>query len=532
MTTLRLRLLLAVALAIYPMMVSANPPEQLQLRLLQTRNSGNVDYQLVRAAKGKFQAKAPLPDERAGDLILVGRDGEGRELFRRAVRNPGTLRAESFDPATGRIEEARDIERPAAVVEVEIPDAAGLQSVDLVERPANASARAAAPAPVRRLGRDELDRALARASAPVAGAAALATQWLWQSGATSQRLDLVLIGDGYTASQMAQWHTDAQMIANGYLNDPLFATNKYKMNILRVDIASAQSGVTEPGITRNSALGTVVGCFATARLVCPDETLVYNAVDPVTPADGRDLIVVVANTQTYGGSGGTVGAVTMHPQAIEIGLHEIGHAAFGLADEYDTGTCATTSEPPEPNVTMAWAKAASKWSSLISTGTTVPTPVGYYAAGTVGLFTGAKYCTSGVYRPTQDSRMRTLGQPWYAVNEARAQIVFNYYAGTSNTVNASGSLSGTGATANYPSGTSFHSAAGGWFYVSTLGPASANFNLVLYKWSGSAWSVVSQSAQNGSNDSLMYFGSAGYYYTAISSLSGSGSYTLSYSFPK
>jgi hypothetical protein len=527
----RLRALLAGALMIIPILVSAKSPEQLQLRILQTRNSGNVDYQLVRAAKGNFQAKAPLPDERAGDLVLVGRDAAGRELFRRAVRNPGILRAESFDPATGRIEESRDIERPAGVVEVEIPDAAGLRSVDLVERPARSSGRAAAPAPVRRLGRDELDRALAGASAPVAGAAVLATQWLWQSGATSQRLDLVLIGDGYTAAQMAQWHSDAQMVANGYLNDPLFAANKTKLNILRVDIASAQSGVTEPGISRNSALGTVVGCFNTARLVCPNETLVYNAVDPVTPADGRDLIVVVANTQTYGGSGGTVGAVTMHPQAIEIGLHEIGHAAFGLADEYDTGTCATNSEPSEPDVTMAWTKAAAKWGSLISTGTTVPTPVGYYPAGTVGLFTGAKYCISGVYRPTQDSRMRTLGQPWYAVNEARAQVVFNYYAGTSNTVNASGSLAGAGASANYPSGTSFHSANGGWFYVSTLGPASANFNLVLYKWSGSAWVVVSQSAQNGSNDSLMYFGTGGYYYTAIGSLSGSGSYTLSYSFP-
>jgi hypothetical protein len=222
----------------------------------------------------------------------------------------------------------------------------------------------------------------------------------------------------------------------------------------------------------------------------------------------------------------------MHPQAIEIALHEVGHAGFGLADEYDYGTCATATEPAEPNVTMAWAKASSKWGSLISSGTAVPTPTGYYPAATVGLFAGAKYCTSGVYRPTQDSRMRTLGQPWYAVNEARAQVVFNYYAGTSNTVDASGRLAGPGATANYPSPNAFHSAAGGWFYVSTVGPAGSNFNLLLYKWNGSAWVLVSQSAQNGSYDTIMYSGTGGYYYTAITALSGSGSYTLSYSFPQ
>ncbi|HEY9023301.1 MAG TPA: M64 family metallopeptidase, partial [Burkholderiaceae bacterium] len=503
---------------------------QLQLRILLTRESGNTDYRLVHVAKGDFQAKAPLQEERAGDLLVVGRDAAGAELFRRAVRNPGVHRAEIFDPATGHIALARDIQRSDGVVEVEVPDLARLRSVDLAERGATSSV----PAPIRRIAREELDRMLtaSKTSRLAATTAALPTQWLWQSGPTSARWDLVLIGDGYTASQMAQWHADAQTIANGYLADPLFAANKYRMNILRVDIASVDSGVTEGGVTRNTALGTVVGCYATARLVCPDETKVYNAVDPVTPPDGRDLIVVVANTQTYGGSGGNVGAVTMHPQAIEIALHEVGHAGFGLADEYDYGTCATNTEPAEPNVTMAWAKAASKWSSLMSSSTAVPTPTGYYPAATVGLFTGAKYCTSGVYRPTQDSRMRTLGQPWYAVNEARAQVVFNYYAGTSNTVNVSGSLSGPGATGNYPSPNSFYSSAGGWFYVSTVGPSGTNFDLRLYKWNGSGWALVSQSGQNGSYDTIMYSGTGGYYYTAITSLAGSGSYTLSYSFPK
>jgi hypothetical protein len=38
-------------------------------------------------------------------------------------------------------------------------------------------------------------------------------------------------------------------------------------------------------------------------------------------------------------------------QASEIAIHEMGHSAFGLADEYENGGTARGTEPSEPNVT-------------------------------------------------------------------------------------------------------------------------------------------------------------------------------------
>ena len=45
-------------------------------------------------------------------------------------------------------------------------------------------------------------------------------------------------------------------------------------------------------------------------------------------------MLVVVNSTIYGGSGGGVGTYSLANGATEIGIHEMGHTAFGLADEY------------------------------------------------------------------------------------------------------------------------------------------------------------------------------------------------------
>ena len=46
------------------------------------------------------------------------------------------------------------------------------------------------------------------------------------------------------------------------------------------------------------------------------------------------VALVVVNSDVYGGSGGGVATFSLAPGATEIALHEIGHTAYGLADEY------------------------------------------------------------------------------------------------------------------------------------------------------------------------------------------------------
>lgn len=89
----------------------------------------------------------------------------------------------------------------------------------------------------------------------------------------------------------------------------------------------------------------------------------------------------------------------------------------------------------------------------------------------------------------------------------------------------SGSLSGTGAVAIQPNGTSYYAATGvhqGWL----SGPAGTDFDLELYRFNGSGWTKVAQGIGPTSSENVSYNGSAGYYFWYVKSYSGSGSYNF------
>jgi hypothetical protein len=121
--------------------------------------------------------------------------------------------------------------------------------------------------------------------------------------------------------------------------------------------------------------------------------------------------------------------------ANEIGLHEMGHTAFGLADEYEywAGCGVDTNrnnhpavEPAEPNVTTNINRSTIKWGDLILASTPLPTTNNAdctlcdpqpnpLPADTVGAYEGAHYYHCDAYRPQFNCRMRMLNVPFCAV---------------------------------------------------------------------------------------------------------------------
>jgi subtilisin family serine protease len=89
----------------------------------------------------------------------------------------------------------------------------------------------------------------------------------------------------------------------------------------------------------------------------------------------------------------------------------------------------------------------------------------------------------------------------------------------------SASLTGTGDADLQPNGT-YYQAVAGTHYGCLTGPSTADFDLALYRWDGSAWSRVAVSQSTSSTENITYNGTAGYYYWRIYSYSGSGSYTF------
>jgi IgA Peptidase M64 len=269
----------------------------------------------------------------------------------------------------------------------------------------------------------------------------LGTTKILDNGPATQRYNMLILSEGYRGSEMAQFAADAQQFAN-----TLFATAPYDrvrtaINIHRVDVTSTDSGAADPaacGGTGASPHTYFDGSFCNngiQRLLEVNNTTVLKVASAQVPQWHMALVIV--NTPIYGGSGGAVATFSKAPAAMEIALHEMGHTAFGFADEYEYyAGCGVDvghdnhpgTEPIQPNVTINPNRGTIKWRDLILATTPMPTtsntdcskcdpqpsPV---STGTVGAFEGADYYHCGSYRPEFNCRMRALGFPFCAVCE-------------------------------------------------------------------------------------------------------------------
>ncbi|HTM33713.1 MAG TPA: M64 family metallopeptidase [Vicinamibacterales bacterium] len=250
-------------------------------------------------------------------------------------------------------------------------------------------------------------------------------------GPSANRVDLVILGDGFTADQIASGAYAAQIelqVQRLFAQEPYLEYAAY-FNVHRVDVVSAQSGADHPerGAYVDTALNASYNCSNIQRLICVS-TANVNAVltRSAIPADARDLVLVIVNDAEYGGSGGAVAVASLHAQATELVLHENGHTFAQLADEYNYSPppCVTT-EPTNANATRETRREFIKWRHWIDPGTPVPT--GGAANGVPGLYDGAVYCVSGAYRPTYDSKMRSLGRPFEQINtEQHVRRIYNF----------------------------------------------------------------------------------------------------------
>ncbi|MBB5953934.1 hypothetical protein FHS29_000504 [Saccharothrix tamanrassetensis] len=231
-----------------------------------------------------------------------------------------------------------------------------------------------------------------------------------RTGPSSSRFDLVFVGNGYTSSQLATYDQHVVDRWDELTRIEPYRSMKESFNVWQVNVVSPQSGVdNDPsqGVQRNTALDMYFWCGNTERLLCVNESKArrYAAAAPEV-----DQVLAVANSTKYGGAGGGVATSSGgNAQSGGIVAHELGHSIGGLADEYDyPDDLYTGAEPSEVNVSTHSAATMSqyrlKWHSYLGQAS----PDG----GVVGTYQGGYYHRRGVYRPTGNSLMRTLGRPF------------------------------------------------------------------------------------------------------------------------
>ena len=256
-------------------------------------------------------------------------------------------------------------------------------------------------------------RALLVAAALAAPAAAQPVLLpLLENGPTAERVNVVLVAEGYTAAQRGRFEADAARIAGALLATPPYSDYRAFFNAYAVAVASAESGADHPsrGVYRDTYFDAAYDCAGIERLIClGGEGRLDTVLRDVFPE--YDVVLVVVNDPEYGGSGGRFAVASTHGAAAEIAVHEVGHSFAGLSDEYG----GTGRGFDSWNTTTTTDRARVPWRVWVEDETPLPTPDADAYTGVVGLFEGAAYADFGAYRPERFCKMRALGDPFCAV---------------------------------------------------------------------------------------------------------------------
>jgi hypothetical protein len=204
---------------------------------------------------------------------------------------------------------------------------------------------------------------------------------LHERGDPATKLDLLILGDGYTAGERGKFERDAKRLVA-----VLFATSPFKerendINVWGLSPASTDSGISRPSdhVYKRTAIGATYDTFDSERYVLTQENRAFRDIAANAP---YDVVEILTNSEKYGGGGiynlySTVAADSLW--ASYIFVHEFGHHLAGLADEYYTSDVAYLPpaekvEPWEPNVTALLDPLKLKWRDLVAPGTPLPTP--------------------------------------------------------------------------------------------------------------------------------------------------------------
>lgn len=243
---------------------------------------------------------------------------------------------------------------------------------------------------------------------------------------TAQRINIVLVPDGYTHAEKGLLETHAQSLVDYFRTKSPYAEHDPFINYNLVYAYSTQSGTDQCdcSVVRDTAMNTR---FPNAGYPCGDSgnrCLFYGTgnggpnCDPNTSdvniaaaelrAPAKDVTLVMVNTTRYGGCGGSRAVYAAgNSSATEIAVHELGHSLAGLADEYESNPVCGTSAGEINSSRNAVSGAWPEWVAEIGS------PV-----------QGAQYYSLCLYRPMFNCDMRALSQPFCPVCKQRFALTF------------------------------------------------------------------------------------------------------------
>ena len=233
---------------------------------------------------------------------------------------------------------------------------------------------------------------------------------------------LLIFGDGFTAGEQDKFFAESRTTAEYVMNTSPYDEFKDVFKIYAMGVISNESGARADNAnnqeqanadTRDTYFGTSFWTGGMQRLLSvgsAGSAEVNRLKSKYLPA--ADFNVMIVNSETYGGSGGSICVASLNSESLEMMLHELGHTIANLADEYFAGASyareyvnMTSNNNPE---TIKWKRFLGK------------NGVGIYEYDDGG---------DGWYRPHETCKMRYLGQKYAfceVCKEAQRKVFSQY----------------------------------------------------------------------------------------------------------
>lgn len=231
---------------------------------------------------------------------------------------------------------------------------------------------------------------------------------LSKTGPINRRINIVILGDGFTAAEMPKFIEEAKKFRNYFLSYAPYNRYADYFSFFAIKTPSNESGATnlgkspdfdntkgvykdQPIETKDTYYGSAFGTANIHRLVFPTK---YNNVTNVLANNfpSYDLIILIVNTPWYGGAGGALATYTLAASALNIAVHEVGHTFSALADEYWAGTQYAVEKF---NLTKNSSTATIKWKNWLN-------------RENVGIFEHTGTGAAGWYKPTSANCLMEL----------------------------------------------------------------------------------------------------------------------------
>lgn len=246
---------------------------------------------------------------------------------------------------------------------------------------------------------------------PVNNGSSGSGQLLNDTGDSANRVDFIILGDGYAAADESLFYQHASNFTDYLLNSPLadpFVTYRDLINVNAIFTESAQSGVDDPstGTQVNTVFDASFGQGGVQRLMYGNESKVtaYLSSNGLTGSNA-ELVLVLTNSSQYGGAGGTYAwASGGNSSSFEVALHELGHSFANLGDEYVDSAVASSFSDSYFNV--------ANYGNISNNPNTGPWDhwlgITDVTGSVIDFYEGAYYRSTGYYRATETSKMLAL----------------------------------------------------------------------------------------------------------------------------